>query len=80
MLPWPRDSRGSEFSALKFLMEGNVYREVLSARGIEAVIPNANDRERINAFIFEELVKGIFKNSTKEYFQESGIGISEPRL
>jgi aspartate racemase len=53
----------------KFLMEGNVYREVLTARGIEAVIPDANDRERINTFIFEELVKGIFKNSTTEYFR-----------
>ncbi len=53
----------------KFLMEGNVYREVLSARGIEAVIPDVNDRERINTFIFEELVKGNFKNSTKEYFR-----------
>ena len=53
----------------KFLMEGNVYREVLSARGIEAVIPNVNDREGINTFIFEELVKGNFKNSTKEYFR-----------
>ena len=53
----------------KFLMEGNVYREVLSARGIEAVIPNVNDRKRINTFIFEELVKGNFKNSTKEYFR-----------
>jgi aspartate racemase len=53
----------------KFLMEGNVYREVLSARGIEAVIPNDGDRERINTFIFEELVKGILKTSTKEYFR-----------
>ena len=53
----------------KFLMDGNVYREVLSARGIEAVIPNAADRERINTFIFDELVKGTFENSTREYFR-----------
>ncbi|MCA1557548.1 MAG: amino acid racemase, partial [Acidobacteria bacterium] len=53
----------------KFLMEGKVYSEVLSSRGIGAVIPEADTRERINTLIFEELVKGILENSTREYFQ-----------
>lgn len=54
----------------RFLMEGKVYREVLQNRGIEAVIPEAGERERINAFIFQELVKGTLKNSTREYFRD----------
>src|SRR4051812_5365118 len=37
----------------KFLMEGKVYGEVLSNRGIGAVIPAADERERINTLIFE---------------------------
>lgn len=53
----------------RFLMEGKVYAEVLSERGMRAVIPEAVERERINALIFEELVKGTLKNSTKEYFR-----------
>jgi aspartate racemase len=53
----------------KFLMEGKVYGEVLSNRGIEAVTPEAEQRERINSLIFDELVKGILKSSTREYFQ-----------
>jgi aspartate racemase len=53
----------------KFLMEGTVYPEVLSNRGIEAMIPQAERRERINAFIFDELVKGDLKSSTREYFR-----------
>jgi aspartate racemase len=53
----------------KFLMEGNLYREVLSGRGIEAVTPEAEQRERINALIFEELVKGTLKSSTREFFR-----------
>lgn len=53
----------------KFLMEGKVYGEVLSKRGIEAVIPDAEQRGRINTLIFEELVKGTLKSSTREYFQ-----------
>jgi aspartate racemase len=53
----------------KSLTEGNVYREVLSERDIEAVIPEADQRKQINNFIFEELVQGNFKSSTKDYFR-----------
>ena len=53
----------------KFLMEGTVYREVLSNRGIQTMIPRAEQSERINALIFDELVKGTLKSSTREYFR-----------
>ena len=53
----------------KFLMETKLYPEVLSKRGIEAVSPDAEQREQINSFIFDELVKGNFKTSTREYFR-----------
>jgi aspartate racemase len=53
----------------RFLMEGNLYQKVLSKRGIEAVIPDAKERETINTLIFGELVKGILENSTREYFR-----------
>ena len=53
----------------RFLMEGNLYREVLSKRGIEAVIPDMKERETINNLIFGELVKGILHNSSREFFR-----------
>ncbi|HJQ71114.1 MAG TPA: amino acid racemase [Blastocatellia bacterium] len=53
----------------RFLMEGNVYREILSDHAIEAVIPEADERQRINALIFDELVKGTLEGSTREYFR-----------
>ena len=53
----------------RFLMEGNLYPEVLSEYGIEAVIPDSDARERINSLIFDELVKGTLENSTREYFR-----------
>ena len=53
----------------RFLMDGNLYREVLSGRGIETVTPEKEQRERIDTFIFEELVKGTLKTSTREYFR-----------
>ena len=60
----------------RFLMEGDLYREVLSARGIEALTPEAGQRERINALIFEELVKGTLKSSTREYFRGVAAGLA----
>ena len=53
----------------RFLMEGNAYQEVLSHHGIEAVIPEMNDRQKINHFILDELVKGIRCDSTSKYFR-----------
>jgi aspartate racemase len=51
------------------LMEGNLYGEVLGKRGFKALTPDDEQRKRIDSFIFEELIRGSFKISTKEYFQ-----------
>lgn len=55
----------------RFLMEGRVYPKVLANRNIEVVIPQAAQREEINNFILNELVKGTLKDSTKDYFRRS---------
>jgi aspartate racemase len=52
----------------RYLMEGPVYREKLAARGIEQEIPQAEDRERINATIFNELVYGRMEEASRRYF------------
>ena len=52
----------------KYLMEGPVYRDVLAKRGLEMRIPPAAAREQINRFIFEELVNGVFLDSTRDAF------------
>ncbi|MCX6261009.1 MAG: amino acid racemase [Bacteroidia bacterium] len=52
----------------KFLMEGPVYPEVLAERKISFYIPSAEQRTRINDIIFSELVYGIIKEASKEYF------------
>ncbi|HEV8369497.1 MAG TPA: amino acid racemase [Pyrinomonadaceae bacterium] len=54
----------------RFLMEGNLYRDVLSERGIESVTPDNEQREKINSFIFDELVKGTLESSTRKYFRD----------
>jgi len=52
----------------RYLMEGPVYREALKAAGIEHRVPGAEQRERINQIIFDELVNGIFLPRSLAYY------------
>ena len=54
----------------KFLMESQVYPSKLNERGIEYLIPEPNERERINDIIFSELVYGKFLPEARAYFQK----------
>ncbi len=54
----------------KFLMEGPVYPSKLAVAGIAHEIPPADDRERINTIIFEELVYGRFEEPARRFFQD----------
>jgi aspartate racemase len=55
----------------RLLMEGKVYPKVLWNRNIKVVIPKAEQRDQINSLIFDELVKGTLKDSTRDYFRQS---------
>ena len=54
----------------KYLMEGPVYAAKLGPRGIVHQIPAADDRERINAVIFEQLVNGRFEDESRAFFAD----------
>jgi aspartate racemase len=54
----------------KYLTEGPVYPGALKAFGIEREIPDAEDRERINDIIFNELVNGLFPEASRLYLNE----------
>ena len=51
-------------------MEGPVYPEALEGFGITSEIPDAADRDRIDGIIFDELVKGVFPEASRLYFNE----------
>jgi aspartate racemase len=53
----------------RYLMEGPVYPAKLGPKRIEHEIPSLEDRGRINALTFDELVYGQFKESTRSYFK-----------
>ena len=52
----------------RLLMEGPVYTRPLAAAGIERVIPNDEDRAKIDSIIFDELVYGRFENVSRRFF------------
>ncbi|HVR42117.1 MAG TPA: amino acid racemase [Thermoanaerobaculia bacterium] len=53
-----------------WLMEGPVYPAKLAPLGIERELPGEDDRRRINAIIFDELVYGRFEERARSYFRD----------
>jgi aspartate racemase len=65
-----RDYKRLGVLGTRFLMEGPVYSTKLAAIGIEHRIPEARDRDRINAIIFDELIYGRFSLEARGYFNK----------
>ncbi|MEX6686321.1 aspartate/glutamate racemase family protein [Danxiaibacter flavus] len=52
----------------KFTMENSFFKDRLLQKGIEAIVPNDEDRAFIHYTIFEELGRGLQKEETKEKY------------
>jgi len=52
------------------LMTGPVYSETLAKLGISCKIPTEEQRQNIDKIIFNELVYGVIKESSRLYFNE----------
>ncbi len=64
-----RAFRRLAITGTSWLVESEVYPEKLAARGIEALRPNATEREEINRIIMDELTYGIVKPEAVAAFQ-----------
>lgn len=51
----------------RYTMEDTFYRDRLAAHGFEVVLPGADDRERLNSIIFDELCLGVIKHESKMF-------------
>ncbi len=65
-----RGFRKLGITGTKYTMEGTVYPQKLTAAGIEYVVPNVEERARIDQIIFDELVNGIFTDASRSYLRE----------
>jgi amino-acid racemase len=52
----------------KHTMELPFLRERIERRGIEVIVPEAADRERIGRTVFDEFSRGIFSDETRAYY------------
>ena len=52
----------------RYTMEEDFYTGRLEANGLQVLVPEADDRAEINRVIFEELCRGVIKDSSRETF------------
>ena len=52
----------------KFTMERDFFTNKLTEQGIEAIIPDDDERDFLHYTIFEELGRGIINTETKTYY------------
>lgn len=52
----------------RWTMTGPVYERALAARGMERLIPDADTRSMVQAAIFDELCRGVFRPETTRRF------------
>jgi aspartate racemase len=64
-----RDFRRLGLTGTRWLVESEVYPGKLTARGLEYLRPDADEREEINRIIMDELVNGVFTPEAVTSFQ-----------
>jgi aspartate racemase len=52
----------------RFTMDADLYPRTLAARGIEAIVPDADDRTLVDRIIFDELVNGVFTDAARRAY------------
>jgi aspartate racemase len=60
----------------RLTMERGFYAKRLQANGIEAIVPDQQEREFINSMIEEQLVKSVFLPETREGFLATIRGLA----
>ena len=52
----------------RYTLTESFYRDILEAKGLEVVLPEASSIERLNNIIFDELCLGITREKSKAYY------------
>ena len=65
-----RGYRKLAITGTKYTMEGTVYQQKLPAAGFEYLVPEPDERAKIDQIIMDELVNGILTDESRTYFQQ----------
>jgi aspartate racemase len=52
----------------RFAMEKPFLRDPIAARGIEVLVPDEADRDRLHRTVFDEFSAGVFSDETRAYY------------
>lgn len=54
----------------RFTMEGEFYRGRLEAHGLDVIVPDADQRQRVHDIIYAELVHDVIRSESREAYLE----------
>jgi aspartate racemase len=57
------------FLGTRFTMEEDFYRERLRRRGIDALVPDAGEREDVHRVIYDELCRGVVRDASRARYR-----------
>ncbi|MFK4038669.1 aspartate/glutamate racemase family protein [Nonomuraea wenchangensis] len=60
----------------RFTMEQPFYRDRLAAHGFDVIVPGREQRELVHRVIFDELVRGVLRESSREAFARIIAGLA----
>lgn len=72
-----REMRKVGLIGTRFTMEEAFYRDRLAAHGFEVIVPEKDDRELIHQVIFEELIRGVLRPSSREAYVRTIADLAE---
>jgi len=55
--------------ATAFTMEQDFYRDRLTSRGLDIVVPDSADRELVHRVIYDELCQGVIREESRAAYQ-----------
>ncbi|SEK76934.1 aspartate racemase [Pseudoxanthomonas sp. GM95] len=61
----------------RFTMEQDFYRKRLEARGVEVVIPDADDRDHVHRIIYDELCQGVIRDPSRDLYRHVMARLAE---
>jgi aspartate racemase len=61
----------------RFTMQGPVYRDTFTRIGIETVVPDGSDAQDVDRIIFDELVEGVFTDTSRARFYDVIAGLRD---
>ncbi|MBP2703857.1 aspartate/glutamate racemase family protein [Microbispora sp. RL4-1S] len=61
----------------RFTMEEPFYRDRLAAHGFDVIVPRREQRELVHRVIFDELVRGVLRESSRDAYTDIIAGLAD---